>query len=122
MSFGNEIKKDTITNPMKERVLASVQDSADSAQQKVEEKQVRYAAAMKQLNIFQNKKQYTLSKLNYNNNPKDPKVQAEYKLLDKQEFEYGLEADISRFSLQSSLSFSGKMNQSLFMANAMLGS
>jgi len=117
----SEIKKDIITNPMKERVLASIQDSADNAQLKVEEKQLRYATAMKRLNIFQNKKHFSLSKLNYNKNPNDPKAQAEYKSLSGQEFDFELEVDVSRYSLQNSLSYSGKMNQSVFMANAMLG-
>ena len=117
--MGIELPKDTVSNPIKENVFESIKDSADRAAVEVQKKQERHSLALKNLNIFQNKKYFALAKLN-NSNPKDKKVQAEYKLLDEQEFSYELESDISLFSLQNSLSHSSKMNQSLFMANSLL--
>lgn len=117
--MGIEAAKDYVQNPIKENVLSDLKQSAESAQEKVEEKQALYAAAMKKLNIFQEKKHYAESVLRSNSSRQN---KAKYSTLSAQVFNAELDADILRGSLQSSLSYSAKMNQSIFVANSMLGS
>ena len=116
------VSNNFVKNPLKEKVLNDLSQREDSAHQEVEEKQARYSVAMKKLNVFQDKKYYAEKKARAINGKENSWAKAQYKDVSAQTFGCEVDADVLRSSLQSSLSYYSKTSQSVFSANAMLGS
>ena len=109
-------------NPLKEKVLNDLTTREETAHERVLEKQQQYNVAMKKLNIFQEKKYYAEKKARPINGKENSWDKAQYNEIASQAFGCEVDADVLRGSLQSNLSYYSKTSQSVFMANAMLGS
>lgn len=116
------VNNNYVENPLKEKVLKDLSAREENAHDRVLEKQQQYAVAMKKLNIFQEKKYYAQSRLKSNHGQEDKWARSKYNEIASQTFGCEVDADVLRGSLQSSLSYYSKTSQSVFSANAMLGS
>lgn len=112
----------------KTKVLDGINSTADSAHQQMLEKQAKYEAAKSQFSIFTAAKNKAFAK--YNSIKQKSKSENDYNLKSaKSEYNATLSSyndseittDVLRYSLQSAISYSGKMNNSAALAASIMG-
>lgn len=114
-------------NDFQTNCLNGIQETADNAYQQMLAKQAEYDAAKKQSSIFEQAKNRALVKFNSikqqskgQSNYNVKTAQAEYNSALSNYSNADINADVLRSSLQSSISYSGKMNNCAALANAIL--
>lgn len=119
--MAGEIKTDYTQNPIKEKILEDVNQREENAHERMLQKQEQYNAALKKLNIFQEKKYYAERKTKPYFGLVDYSAKCEYNKIAALTSSCEIDASVLRDSLQSSIFYYGKTSLSAYMANSVLG-
>lgn len=115
------MSREFITNDLKQKTLNSINNRAEEAYQKMQEKREAYEFAMKKFSIFKQKREVALTKFKAQKGTyTEDEAKMRYKNIDRQTSDYEINTDVLRESLRRDISFCAKMNNSAFIANSIL--
>ena len=114
-------------NDFQQKVYNSIKSTVDKADQEVSDKQKEYEANQKLLEYFtnlRNKAYNKMQSIKKTSNPDESELQqakVQYANADESYSNSYIDTDVSLWGLRSRMSYASKMNNSLTIANGMLG-